>query len=176
MFLGLAALTTLGPAAAQPLRGPAAVGPITPSPEQAAQLRRALENAPLHGFPPGAFTPRGNDNAALVSATLRYAKALRSGRLPESGFREDWGLRPAAFDPAPGLAAAVANNRVQSWLNSLPPPYTGYQALQKGLVTYRQIQADGGWAPGGAAAGGSAATESGTARSSCARRARSIST
>ncbi len=147
IFLGLAALTALGPATAQPLRGPAAPGPINPSPEQAAQLRRALDNAYLHGFAPGAFTPRGNDNAALVSASLRYAKAVHSGRLAESGFRGDWGLRPAAFDPAPGLAAAVANNRVQGWLNSLPPPYTGYQALQKGLVQYRQIQADGGWSP-----------------------------
>ena len=147
VFLGLAALTALGPATAQPLRGPAAPGAINPSPEQAAQLRRALDNAHLHGFAPGDFAPRGNDNAALVAVSLRYAKAVHSGRLAESGFRDDWGLRPAPFDPAPGLAAAVANNRVQGWLNSLPPPYTGYQTLQKGLVQYRQIQADGGWAP-----------------------------
>ena len=147
VFLGLAALTALGPATAQPLRGPVAPGPINPSPEQAAQLRRALDNAPQHGFAPGTFTPRGADNAALVAATLRYAKAVRSGRLAESGFRDDWGLRPATFDPAPGLAAAVANNRVQAWLNSLPPPYTGYQTLQKGLVQYREIQAAGGWTP-----------------------------
>jgi murein L,D-transpeptidase YcbB/YkuD len=151
LLLGLAAFSALGsalgPAMAQPLRGPITPGPINPSPEQAAQLRRALDNAHLHGFAPGAFNPRGTDNAALVAASLRYAKAVHSGRLAESGFRDDWGLRPAAFDPGPGLAAAVAGNRVQGWLNSLPPPYAGYQALQKGLVQYRQIQADGGWAP-----------------------------
>lgn len=147
IFLGLAALSALGPASAQPLSGPAAPGLINPSADQAAQMRRALDNAHLHGFAPGAFTPRGTDNPALVAATLRYAKAVRSGRLPESAFRSDWGLRPAAFDPAPGLAAAVANNRVQAWLNSLPPPYTGYQALQKGLVQYREIQATGGFTP-----------------------------
>ncbi|MDB5468866.1 MAG: murein L,D-transpeptidase [Caulobacter sp.] len=147
IFLGLAALSALGPASAQPLRGPAAPGPINPSPEQAVQLRRALDNAPLHGFAPGAFTPRGTDNAALVAASLRYAKAVHSGRLPESGFRDDWGLRPEAFDPTPGLAAAVANNRVQSWLNSLPPPYAGYQVLQKALVQYRELQTAGGFSP-----------------------------
>ena len=147
IFLGLAALSALGPAAAQPLRGPAAPGPINPSPDQAAQLRRALDNAPAHGFSPGAFNPRGNDNTALVAATLRYAKAVHSGRLPASGFRDDWDLRPEPFDPAPGLAAAVANNRVQAWLNSLPPPYTGYQALQRGLIQYRDIQASGGFSP-----------------------------
>ncbi|WGM38088.1 hypothetical protein AMEJIAPC_00989 [Caulobacter sp. NIBR1757] len=110
-------------------------------------MRRVLDNASAHGFAPGAFTPRGTDNAALVAATLRYAKAVHSGRLPESAFRDDWGLRPEAFDPAPGLAAAVANNRVQAWLNGLPPPYTGYQLLQKGLVQYREIQAAGGFTP-----------------------------
>lgn len=147
VILGLAALSALGPAAAQPLRGPAAPGPINPTVEQAVQLRRALDNAHTHGFAPGAFTPRGTDNAALVAATLRYAKAVRSGRLQAAGFRDDWDLRPEPFDPAPGLAAAVANNRVQAWLNSLPPPYTGYQVLQKGLIQYRDIQAAGGFTP-----------------------------
>lgn len=147
IFLGLAALTALGPATAQPLRGPAAPGPINPTPDQAAVLRRALDNAQVHGFAPGAFTPRGTDNAALVAATLRYARAVHSGRLPTTAFRDDWDLRPAPFDPAPGLAAAVANNRVQAWLNSLPPPYTGYQVLQKGLVQYREIQTAGGFTP-----------------------------
>jgi murein L,D-transpeptidase YcbB/YkuD len=32
-------------------------------------------------------------------------------------------------------------------LNSLPPPYTGYRDLQKGLIQYRDIQATGGFAP-----------------------------
>jgi len=146
-FLGLAAL---GPASAQPTPyrpATSAAAAINPTPEQAALLRRALDNAHVHGFPAGAFAPRGGDNGALVAATLRYAKAVRTGRLPESGFRQDWGLRPAAYDPAPGLAQAVANNRVQAWLNSLPPPYTGYQTLQKGLAQYREIRDAGGWTP-----------------------------
>jgi murein L,D-transpeptidase YcbB/YkuD len=110
-------------------------------------LRRTLDNAPAHGFEPGAFAPRGGDQAALVSATLRYARAVHSGRLQEANFPYDWGLRPAAFDPAPGFAAAVAQDRLKAWLDGLPPPYTGYQALQKALGRYRQIQTQGGWAP-----------------------------
>ncbi|NBB16379.1 L,D-transpeptidase family protein [Caulobacter sp. SLTY] len=152
-LMGVLGMAALGPASAQPQPyrpgGPAtsAATAINPTPEQAAQLRRALDNAQVHGFPVGAFTPRGNDNAALVAATLRYAKAVRTGRLPTSGFRQDWGLRPGAYDPAPGLAQAVASNRVQAWLNSLAPPYTGYQTLQKGLVQYREIRDRGGWSP-----------------------------
>ena len=40
----------------------------------------------------------------LVRAALDYARAVRSGRLAEADFEEDWGLRPAAYDPLPAFA------------------------------------------------------------------------
>jgi murein L,D-transpeptidase YcbB/YkuD len=143
-------LAVLGPASAQPVAygrqgAPAVAAPITLSPTQADLLRRTLDGAAAHGFEPGVFTPRGGDQGALVAATLRYARAVHSGRLKEASFPYDWGLRPAAYDPAPELARAVSQDRLKGWLDSLPPPYTGYQTLQKGLVRYRKVQEQGGW-------------------------------
>ncbi|MBX3480351.1 MAG: L,D-transpeptidase family protein [Caulobacter sp.] len=152
---GLLTLAMLGPAAAQPVPyraagavpQPSAPIIINPTPEQAALMRKAIDNAYLHGFEHGDFVPRSDDTASLVAATLRYAKAVRTGRLQAAGFRQDWGLRPPPYDPAPGLAQAVAQNRVEAWLDALPPPYYGYQTLQGGLARYRQIKAEGGWTP-----------------------------
>lgn len=130
-------------------------------PDQVDLLVRVLSQASTHGFEPGTFSPDpfmpmlgGRDVAArqtaqaqLISATLGYAKAVHSGRLALADFPNDWGLRPAPYDPAPDFVQAAAQDRLGPWLDSLPPPYTGYQTLRKGLVTYRDIAARGGWKP-----------------------------
>ena len=118
---------------------------VTLRPDQVALLQQTLAQQETHGFDPGEFSPRGSDQASLIGAVLRYAKAVHSGRLLASGFRDDWGLRPAPYDPTPGFVQAVAADRLQDWLYSLPPPYTGYQTLQKGLAAYRVLEAQGGW-------------------------------
>ncbi|MDP2259063.1 MAG: L,D-transpeptidase family protein [Caulobacter sp.] len=117
------------------------------TPEQADLLRATLAASDRHGFAPGEFAPRGDGAAALIEATLRYAKAVKVGRLDVANFRSDWALRPQPFDARGGLARAVADNRLQAWLDALPPPYPGYETLQVGLTTYRDIQAKGGWRP-----------------------------
>ncbi len=83
----------------------------------------------------------------LIAAVLRYAKAVHAGRLTEAGFLEDWGLRPAPYDPAPDFNQALIQDKLGPWLDSLPPPYTGYQSLTQGLTAYRAIAAKGGWKP-----------------------------
>jgi hypothetical protein len=45
------------------------------------------------------------------------------------------------YDPGPDFVQAAAQDRLGPWLDSLPPPYTGYQTLRKGLATYRDIAA-----------------------------------
>ncbi|PXA87745.1 murein L,D-transpeptidase [Caulobacter sp. D4A] len=149
----------------RPVRAPQQAPVPVPAPpalraDQIDLLAKALINAPSHGFEPGAFAPdralaqldsrNGADRQAglnqLIALTLRYAKAVHSGRLAPADFDANWGLRPAAYDPAPGFAAAVQNDQLAGWLEELSPPYTGYQTLQKGLVTYRDIAARGGWA------------------------------
>jgi murein L,D-transpeptidase YcbB/YkuD len=122
-------------------------------------LQRILADAPTHGFEAMAFSPdqaiallRSRDTASrqagqnqLIAQTLAYAKAVRSGRLPTASFMGDWGLRPAPYDPSAEFFNAVGQDRLGPWLDTLPPPYTGYKTLRRGLVTYRDIAAQGGW-------------------------------
>ncbi len=145
--LGLAVLTcALGASQAgvaqQPVPAapaPAAPAPITLSPEQAALAAKVLDNAEAEGL---ARQKAGSDP---VAALVAYARAVHAGRLAPADFQKDWGLRPAAFDPQLGLAAAVATDRLGPWLEQLPPPYAGYRALRRGLADYRAINAAGGW-------------------------------
>jgi murein L,D-transpeptidase YcbB/YkuD len=168
------ALAMLGHAAAQPAAPPDANAPPASSqpaqpaaaqivlrPEQVSLLEAALAKAETHGFDPGEFSTANLDpqlqshdaitrqlaQQTLVAAVLRYARAVHVGRLADEGFIDDWGLRPNLYDPTPGFSQAVAQDRLGTWLDSLPPPYTGYQTLMQGLAAYRAIEAKGGWKP-----------------------------
>lgn len=117
------------------------------SPQQAAQLQRMLAEG---GFAQGLRYTQvpahaALDNEALARATLDYARAVHSGRLAAEDFKEDWGLRPAAFDPMPGFVEAVKTDRLAQWIVNLPPPYAGYDGLQAGLTKYRALAEAGGW-------------------------------
>jgi murein L,D-transpeptidase YcbB/YkuD len=92
---------------------------------------------------PPARTAEARD--ALVRDALDHARAVHAGRLAESDFQRDWGLRPPAFDPLPGFAEAVKRDRIAAWFAALPPPYAGYDGLKLGLDRYRGIAAAGGW-------------------------------
>ncbi len=155
---GIAQQVTPPPAASQP--APAATAQVVPVPapvqpivlpklsaSQAEQLGAMLgEAAFAQGLRrEGSARPAPQENDALVRAALDYARAVHTGRLDASDFQEDWGLRPQAYDPLPAFADAVKRDRVAQWIRSLPPPYSGYDGLQKGLETYRKIAADGGW-------------------------------
>ena len=132
---------------------PAALPSLTPA--QAAQVLKVLRAAGQHGLQTNDYLPEGMaqidqpDSAqqmALAAAALSYARDVRIGRLAENDFPKLWGLRPAAYDPAPEFAAAVAADRVGPWLEGLDPPYAGYAALKRALTRYREIGAKGGWA------------------------------
>ena len=149
------------PAAAPP---PAPAPPPPPvwiqlGPDQVDLLRRTLGQAETHGFAHDAFIPphldallqsasseqRHEGEIQLIAATLRYARAVHSGRLAPGDFMDPWGMRPAPFDAKGGFLAAVNGDRLGPWLDSLPPPYAGYQSLRTALATYRAIAANGGW-------------------------------
>ncbi len=136
---------------------PSTVTPATPapapvvlpvlSPAQAEQLATLVrDGAIVQGLRHDADDAAVPEGEALVRAALDHARAVHAGRLDTSDFQEDWGLRPAAYDPLPGFADAVKRDRLAQWFASLPPPYAGYDGLQKGLATYRALEAKGGWA------------------------------
>ncbi|ALL15248.1 peptidoglycan-binding protein [Caulobacter henricii] len=144
----------------QPLAFPTSPYAVALRSDQIELLGRILAEAPTHGFESTAYVPdqalallASRDVAArqagqtqLIALTLAYARSVRSGRLPLASFPYDWGLRPTPYDPGPDFVQAVAQDRLAAWLDTLPPPYTGYQTLRRGLVTYRDIAARGGWA------------------------------
>jgi murein L,D-transpeptidase YcbB/YkuD len=118
------------------------------SPDQATQLTTLIEQGRIaHGLrhDAAAAVVHPGDNDSLVRGALDYARAVHAGRLAEADFEEDWGLRPAGYDPLPPLVDAIARNRLISWARNLAPPYSGYDGLLKGLAEYRAIEAAGGW-------------------------------
>jgi murein L,D-transpeptidase YcbB/YkuD len=124
--------TLIGPkalvVAAAPLPGPMVA---TPRPDQAAVLYRTLLAADRVGLDPADLTPAldrllssGQQDATdthLVEAAVRYAADLRRGRTPTTSFRRDWAIRPPAFDARGELYAALAADRLESWLANLAP-------------------------------------------------------
>jgi murein L,D-transpeptidase YcbB/YkuD len=162
--LALGNLATAQPAAEPPvLTIPAApVPPPAPppveipalTPAQAQVALKTLRAADLHGLQPKAYVVDGLpedgvltpvQQTALADGLVRYAHDVRIGRMDPGQFPELWQVRPAAYDPRPDLAKALAEGRLQPWLDSLPPRYSGYAALKRGLVRYREIAAKGGW-------------------------------
>jgi len=147
------------PAAAPPVLNippppapPVQIPSLTPA--QAQVAIKTLRAADLHGLQPKAYLPdalpddgalSGAQQAALTEGLLQYAHDVRIGRMDPDKFPELWQVRPAAYDPSPDLAKALTEGRLQAWLDSLPPRYSGYVALKRGLVRYREIAAKGGW-------------------------------
>lgn len=84
---------------------------------------------------------------------LDRAHALHNGRVAPADFLNIWALRPDPYDPRPGFAKAVAENRLEQWTENQAPPYEGYESLRIGLEKYRKIRAAGGWPKLSAGAG-----------------------
>jgi len=152
----------IAPPVALPIAPPVALTEPAPlRPADLTLMRQVLEQAGAQGLDPKALTPpdldallgsedpakRRRGEAVLKGAVLRYARQVHRGRLDASDFDDEWALRPAAFDPAPGLETALAQDGVAAWLTSLPPPQPGYAQAVQQLAAYRQIAANGGWSP-----------------------------
>jgi len=134
------------PEPAVPLPAPPPTPP-TLTEAQAEQLRQMIASAPSHGITLPAATRPGElaNGPELVYAAMNFARALHAGGLAEQDYLKDWGLRPPAFNPWQAFLDAVARDRLAAWIANLPPPYTGYDGLRRGLATYRAIEANGGW-------------------------------
>jgi murein L,D-transpeptidase YcbB/YkuD len=148
------------PAIAAAMTPPPTVRPvINLRPDQVSLLRRTLDQAESHGFEHDEFATPGLDaqlqsrdpairhagQDRLMDAVVRYAQAIHAGRLTSADYLYEWGLHPAAYDAEADFDQAVAEDHLPAWLDSLPPPYTGYDALRGALTSYRTIAARGGW-------------------------------
>lgn len=131
---------------------PVEIPPLTVA--QAQTALKVMQSADLQGLQARTYVPEGiaasgelttAQQTALVDGLLRYAHDVRNGRMEAADFPDDWAVRPAAYDPAPDLVRALAEGRLQAWLDSLPPRYSGYATLKRGLARYREISAAGGW-------------------------------
>lgn len=145
-----AAVPTL-PAPAQPVIAPPAIviPPPVPIPPMSAAQEQWLNDWLKGGAQQGLMARSKASSAlkgdALVSAALDRARALSTGRVDTADFLAIWALRPGAFDPRPGLAKAIAEDRLPQWAINLTPPYAGYDGLRKGLANYERIRDTGGW-------------------------------
>jgi murein L,D-transpeptidase YcbB/YkuD len=147
------------PAAAPTTAPPPPVAMPALRPAQIERLLVALEAAPTHGFAANAFATDGlravlassdaeerrRAESRLVADTLRYARAMRGHRIDPSSVSTIWAVKPAPYDGSRELAAALAEDRLDAWLASLPPPYAGYAALRRAYGTYRKVADEGGW-------------------------------
>ncbi|EZP70418.1 Peptidoglycan-binding protein [Sphingomonas paucimobilis] len=140
---------TLPPATQPVVPPPVTVMPPVPIPPMSAAqeswLNDWLKGGTKEGLMARSKASQRLSGDALVSAVLDRAKALSTGRVDTADFLQIWALRPAPFDPRPGLARAIAEDRLPQWVSSLTPPYAGYDGLRRGLATYERIRDEGGW-------------------------------
>ncbi|MPT48779.1 MAG: murein L,D-transpeptidase [Sphingobium sp.] len=136
---------TVQPTAAPP-QLPAPEVPIPPlSAAQKAFLAKWVKGGSAQGLGAAQLDDQALSDSALIKAALDRAHALHNGRVAPSDFLDIWALRPSAYDPRPGFAKAVADDKVQAWAENQSPPYAGYEGLRLGLQNYRRIASEGGW-------------------------------
>jgi murein L,D-transpeptidase YcbB/YkuD len=81
----------------------------------------------------------------LTNAVLRYAHDVRLGRVKPGAVYDDVDFGTPDFDAPAELQNALSNDTLDSFLNSLPPPQSGYAALRNLLASYEDIASNGGW-------------------------------
>lgn len=136
---------------------PMAPPPLPPlSAAQATTALKVLADADLQGLRPRDYLPQDFPTTAssltpaqsqtLTAGLIRYAREVRVGRLGADQFPNLWGVRPAAYEPHADLAKALAEDRLQAFLDKQPPAYSGYHALRRNLAKYRAMAKAGAWA------------------------------
>ena len=81
----------------------------------------------------------------LTDAFLLLGSHLLAGRVNPETIHSDWFVKNPSANLAEVLQTALKTNRIESVLDGLRPPHTGYQALKSELHRYRQIVESGGW-------------------------------
>ena len=151
-------------AARQPFPVPPGVAPtaapVPPQPLRRDQIDlvvKTLQEAETHGFRQGEFLPanlltlmaskdpaeRRAGDALLRATIIRYARAQRGLRI--TNWPKNWALRPTPYDVEADFNFAVAQDKLASWVDTLPPPFDRYRVLRTALARYQTIVDQGGW-------------------------------
>lgn len=156
--------TGKAPVAAAPGKGAPASAPaaksqpasITLNAEQRTLLYKTLASAEQEGFEANEFASadlgdllNSKDKAELargqeqlVAGVVHYARAQHGMRsFHGADWPKEWALRPQAYDAERDFAFAVRENKVQDWLNGLPPPFARYRVLKTALAELRAAPA-----------------------------------
>lgn len=123
--------------------------------DAASALVAILRSADGHGLSPSAYLAdrleywsRADDaerDLLLTAAALRYAHAMRSGRIDLARLYGDVSLHRWNAGAASELAAALRSGNLRHWLEALPPSMPEYGRLVQALARYRALAARGGW-------------------------------
>lgn len=81
----------------------------------------------------------------LTDALFHYALHLNEGRASSDSIQEGWTLRKQKIDLLNVVSYTFKNNELNKILLGFQPKHKGYQALQKSLQQYREVEAFGGW-------------------------------
>jgi len=81
----------------------------------------------------------------LTDAFFMYGAHISTGQIDPRKLHEVWFAHRSEIDLETRLQQAVEADQVGELLQSLQPTHAGYVALQKTLMSYRDIAAKGGW-------------------------------
>ena len=106
------------------------------------QLRKAIDARAAHGLDRINFDIKGDTGsaegqAALTQTALHYAGALALGAANPTKLHEIYTLPRPKGDLKLGLAQAIANAKVDAWLESLAPQDESYRKLSKAYLALR---------------------------------------
>ncbi|AIT82282.1 peptidoglycan-binding protein (plasmid) [Novosphingobium pentaromativorans US6-1] len=110
------------------------------SSSSARQLRNALDQRAMHGLDHLTFAADGASQAdeALTQEALRYARALAQGAASPEELFEIYTIRRPHPDLLQGLRQALAEDKLDNWLNSLAPQSDAYRRLSQ---AYKDLKA-----------------------------------
>lgn len=107
------------------------------------QLRKAIDERAAHGLDRVSFEIMGDTGsaggqAALSQSALRYASALAKGASDPTKLHAIYTIPQPRIDLARGLAQAIAQGKVDSWLASLAPQDESYRKLSQTYLALRR--------------------------------------